>query len=303
MIRRLAVLICLAGSAAHSETIFVRSGEHETFSRLVLSIPEGRSWRLGRTSTGYGMVLDGGPDSYDISEVFERIPRDRISGLTADDMQLDIAVACECYADAFLWRPDRLVIDIIDGAAPADSDFESALNEVAQEAPEPDRVALPIVNPGPVVRAREPLVPGTFEVVPPSDRRVAEAERAIIESLARAASQGVFALPERPLGFVADQLEDGTSSTPSPQLPAITAVTDPMDGMPLELAEPGNRAGPGLVLRTPIERAEGGEPGAEDRLGHCIENEQVSVHDWGDERDYSVQLADKRRALTCDPAP
>lgn len=294
----IACAFVLLGTSGHAETIFVRSGQHESFSRLVLSIPVGGAWRLGRSGNGYELSLDEGEHEFDVSEVFERISTNRITSLGQQSGQLSIDLACDCHADAFLWRSDRLVIDIVDGPAPLGSEFEAALSNDEQVAPAVPRVMLPIVTEAASTQVRAPLIAGTFEVDPPSDTRVAEAERAIIESLARAASQGVFAMPSRPLPFVADQLtEDGVVSEAS-ALPVLTPVTDPMDGMPSELSEPGSASGPGLVLRTSIERADDGQPGDPGADGRCIENTQVSLQDWGDDRDYSIQLADRRRALT-----
>ena len=118
-----------------AEEVSLRSGDHPTFTRLVLSIGAESGWALNRTASGYALMVDGAT-TYDSSDVFGRISRDRITGLEPEDGRLHIVTGCDCHADAFLFRPDRLVVDIIDGPPPEGSPFEAVL-----EDSEPSRAA------------------------------------------------------------------------------------------------------------------------------------------------------------------
>ena len=78
----ISVLGLWAGSQAESQALIARSGEHDEFSRLVFEVPAGTQWsltqqdRLARLKTNLPDVR------YETSQVFQRIPRSRLSNLT-----------------------------------------------------------------------------------------------------------------------------------------------------------------------------------------------------------------------------
>lgn len=106
----------------------VRTGEHSDFTRLVISIPEGAEWRLGRRPEGYVLRLPVG-EGYDLNGFFDLIPRDRITDVAQDvgAGELILAVDCLCNATAFLFRANLLVVDIRNGPSSRISPFELAL--------------------------------------------------------------------------------------------------------------------------------------------------------------------------------
>ncbi len=128
MIRVLLLLLGLAGPAT-AEVASVTTGEHAGFTRIVLTFPSPSRWSLRRDTDGY--VLDAATADlrYDLSRVFDRIPRDRLSAVWAepDTGALRLKVGCACHAMAFDLRPGLLVIDLRDGPPPADSPFEAAV--------------------------------------------------------------------------------------------------------------------------------------------------------------------------------
>jgi len=89
------------------------------------------AWAPGRTGTGYVFRVDAEGDQlrYDLSDVFDFIPRARLTEIRRTRDGLGLVIGCPCHADAFEYRPDILVIDIKDGAAPEDSPFERPLDE------------------------------------------------------------------------------------------------------------------------------------------------------------------------------
>lgn len=123
----LLVAIAAPGTADAQEAapVTIRSGDHGAFTRLVLAIPDGAAWQLGRSDEGYLFRVDGAAE-FDTSGVFERIPRTRIRELRGAGGDLEILMACDCHADAFAWRPDRIVVDILDGP-PVSPSFEARL--------------------------------------------------------------------------------------------------------------------------------------------------------------------------------
>ncbi|MGL5011213.1 MAG: hypothetical protein ACRC6I_15145, partial [Paracoccaceae bacterium] len=130
MIWRLAIfLICLSGPA-RPDTVSVESGEHADFSRLVLSLPASQDWQFGRTATGYELALALPDQRFDVSGVFDLIPKDRLTGLFVDPTsgKLQLSVACNCHAMPFSLDDRTIVIDLRDGPPPARSAFESGLD-------------------------------------------------------------------------------------------------------------------------------------------------------------------------------
>lgn len=122
--------IWLANPAA-AETILVRSGEHSDFSRLVLK-PAGKpKWVLGRSATGYELRLDDAAIGFDVTRVFDLIPRTRITGVTAEKAgaPLVLAVVEGMHAVAFTTGTGAIVIDVSTGPPPADSPFEAPIEK------------------------------------------------------------------------------------------------------------------------------------------------------------------------------
>jgi hypothetical protein len=126
----LAAVLFLLPMSLSAQTIPVQSGAHDGFARLVLSVEKDTGWSFGRTEDGYALVLGGGLARFDLSDVYRRIPRDRISAIWADpaDGSLRLRVGCACHAIPFEYRPGVLVIDVRDGPAPDGSSFEVALD-------------------------------------------------------------------------------------------------------------------------------------------------------------------------------
>ena len=227
-------LILLWPVATLAQDVTIRSGDHSGFARLVLAIPEGADWRLGRSLDGYDLSI-AGVDGYDATEVFDRIDQSRIAGLTADGALLRVDIACDCHADAFLWRPDRLVLDVIDGAPPEGSPFERALESPVRprRRPEPLEEFEPI----------EPRIP-LPSPRPEEAARVAGIETSLLESLARAASQGVVEFSPAPEPLTLDAPgagpvpglrvqtsvdRDARRAAPHGDAPAATSCPDPLD--------------------------------------------------------------------------
>ena len=284
---------------AAAQTVAVRSGEHETFSRLVLTLPAGAGWSTERTDEGYRVVVEGRVSAFDITQVFERIPRDRITAVApvAGETALDIAVACDCRMEAFGFDGNRLVVDVIDGSdgdAPVTETRETAVAESGNGAARTP-LRLPLFTDRTAVPAPTFTSPlGETAARSPS---VAETERAILESFARAASQGVFDFP----ATIAPVLPEAAERTGSevPVSPGLSPVTDPMDGIPLP--DPGDGPRPGMILRTGIARGEETifEP-LEDEAAACSNIGRLDVAAWSGERDFFDLVGEGRLALTTD---
>ena len=271
----------------------VRSGNHPQFVRLVIPIPESVNWQVGRVSEGFGVRFDQAVD-IDLTGVFDRIPRNRIAEIEVQPDGLEILSVCECHADAFLWQPDRLVVDIVDGPAPTESAFDSSLDQVmvseGVEQPDAPALVLPILPFWPEA-ASSPLgdLPDPFRS---EDERAwtAEAEAAILTGLANAATAGLLDIPIQNIAqMIVEEDGVGVTRTQPPDLLVPGAVA-PVD----VVAETGS---PGLRLRDAMVTDEVTEPGMSPAVA-CHENRNLDLHNWGDDRPYHVQIAERRAALT-----
>ncbi len=302
MLRALLAFLLVFSGAVAADPVRVQTGEHETFTRVVLTIPDGADWALNRDAQGYVVNLPA-TEGYDLDRFFELIPADRIQAVSQDRFagELYLAVECACYADAFLDPPNILVIDIHDGAPATDSPFEVAravspvgLSVVAQPQPVPQFTV-----------KRNPLIPLVFEADTPllrpiiedeSDRpvRVADGivsgeitsttddqqtvemdltdlETSVVESLGRALSQGLLE-PETD-GTPADRQMRDFVAVATPGIRAVTGVD--------QAAIPEN---PQTIITQ------------DGQL--CLPGRFFDVATWGDERSYATQIAEARAKLT-----
>lgn len=105
---------------AQGETVRLLSGEHESFTRLVLVLEKDSSWRLGRTNSGYALELARPGVAVDLSTAFDLIPRERVKRLaySRDSQRLEITSDCPCHIAGFQIGGRTIVLDIADGPAP-----------------------------------------------------------------------------------------------------------------------------------------------------------------------------------------
>lgn len=111
----LAFVIALWAHNAFADVV-VRSGEHANFSRLVIYVDKENSPTLQKTAIGYRFSSGNVSEVFDLSRVFDKIPRTRINAISSPEHGLiDISVDCECHAKTELLSDGRFVIDIVSG--------------------------------------------------------------------------------------------------------------------------------------------------------------------------------------------
>ncbi len=255
-----AFLLVLIASEAVAFTSDIRSGDHPTFSRLVIDIPVNANWDVGETDNGYGLRISG-VTQFETNSVFDRIAKDRISamspGRNADEIL--IGTNCDCGIDAFLWRPDKLVVDILDN---------NSIENVSKTQPfyqVPKAVNLPIITSQ--IEIARPTLP--IEI---THSRIASngnntLENLIIEGISRGASQGLLK-PTRKL------------------LPNENSTA----GDPIFENESG------LLAHTSMENAlmvSGDNPENEDV---CLPSEYYDVPNWGSESGFVDHISELRSA-------
>lgn len=305
----LAALVWVAAFGAAAETVTVRSGEHDGFSRLVLRLAEPSAWQFGRTLDGYALRVGRAGVAFDLSQVFDRIPRLRLASLApgTTDSTLTLQLNCACYASAFAFRPDILVIDIRPGPPPTDSPFERQLEgaaplpspvpaNVPARLPRPDprqRVEMPIYD----WRSNAPAVPPQFATAaepatpppPPAPAapkpQLAALQDQLAREIGRAAAQGL--LTPDPAAFADDP--PTPPQPPDAGDPAPAGPTSAPDG-----PEPAR-----MTAQTALDRALDSDrkPATTETGAACIPDSQLDLRSWGDDRPAADQIAARRQAL------
>lgn len=128
------MLLAVCPISLFAQDEIVRTGWHVAFTRIVLPIPSGSEWDISEVERGY-LIQTQNVSDLDLRQVFDRIPQERVSNITQVNGKLSVEVVCDCYVDAFLWRPNRLVVDIVDGPPPETSLFDLE-NASISEPPE-----------------------------------------------------------------------------------------------------------------------------------------------------------------------
>lgn len=259
MIRRLLVSMSLVGPVS-AEPVRVYSGEHGDFTRLVVELPSEVGWTVGRTPEGYAFSVSGPtrPD-YDLSAVWQRIARSRVTALDADATTgtLRLTLGCDCFLFPFEYQPGVVVLDIKPGSAPEGSAFEAAFVDQAFVArPSPgtttdagyDWLSRPsgTSTRRQVAKLPLPLATGEVSLEPIRD--------ALLQQVARGAADGVvdMALP----------------------LPDRAAPVADADTLPWSSMRIGER--PGILVSDPDAFVEGMLPAAT-----CAADDDLDVAAWG----------------------
>lgn len=232
----------LAGTMARSQSVVVQSGEHAGFTRLVLDIGASRDWIMTGTGALRTLTLDPPADGFSVAQVFDLIPRTRLSDLQTDPagQALTMMLACPCDIAAERYRQRYLILDIaptVDRTGPA-ADLQtpsaadlSAVNRQAAAERLPDITTLLTSD-----RPALPLPPTSDPSRPSPAVDMAEAARIMAEQLARAAASGLLdAAPGRPLSD-ADPADRPAADMP---VAAVDPAPETVPGLePAIVAEP-----------------------------------------------------------------
>ncbi len=144
------ILITVATSAT-AETLVVRSGEHDSHTRLVVKVPPGTEWVLARRKNGARLTVSIDDVLFQTEGVFGRLTSNRLSALSQSEpgAALDLEFGCDCVAMAFLFQQSMIVVDISQGTLPppltANIPLPPSLPPLGVEDP-PEPLALPLLT-------------------------------------------------------------------------------------------------------------------------------------------------------------
>ncbi|HCP82295.1 MAG TPA: hypothetical protein DIT67_12190 [Octadecabacter sp.] len=286
---RIAILLSLVPFMALADPVTIRSGEHETFSRLVISIGVNTGWSVEPDEDGYVLKLEGRSDGFDTSQIFERIQRKRLRDVqqTAPNA-LGLRVECACEVDAFLWRPGYLVVDFKDGPEPVrvQSNVGFGPLNTATSSPSEGVTIAPLVLPN-ILHFLPPEIEKN-ERAPNEDAQdptdLSATEEALAIGIARAASQGF--------------LEPATVNTGQPEV----SIEEPEPELVLAVEEsntPVSSARPGVGISTAMDRdlAQLGIELGRSLDQQCLPADLFEIEAWGDGRAFHEQASALAEAL------
>ncbi len=103
--------------AFSATSVPVQSGEHATYTRLVIRINEGTAWEISLADRQAKISIEQPSLSLDLSKIFLKIPKSRIQSViqTLPGDPLTIDLNCNCAVEGFVQSGIWLVIDVKDG--------------------------------------------------------------------------------------------------------------------------------------------------------------------------------------------
>ena len=296
------LLVLFLPMPAWSEVVSIRSGEHDTFSRLVLSIEAGIDWNVSQTDGGAHLILDEHIDGFDVSQVFERIPRDRLRELEqVGPGTLALDFSCNCSVETFLWRSDRLVLDLVENPGGVDSIAPIVMfdsldpDTIDLMGPIKPNTALPDVAilanglslTGFSVELNSPVEAELLEFPEATQSEdIALSEVALLEGIARAASQG----------FLIPNVHDVTlEPVPAPSQSAKEVEPIQTSSVEVDTGHPQ----PGIDISTALEQSlsDIGSLLSGSVEQRCLPTELFNISDWGNGAGFHEQVAQLSEAL------
>ncbi len=297
MTRLLIVLAAfwLGVSASFAQTITVRSGEHENFSRLVLTLPKEISWKIVESNRSFSLRVDAPTVLFDYSQVFERIPRKRIVAISQERVGSDLvfSLACDCSVSSFVDNANLVVIDVKNaqvqqdqrqrthGSPISQTTYRFSMPSGRQKPISTKTTLLPVVI-GQVIESSPPVA--MEPITPPQGVRsysnINVSEERLLAQIERASDQGLLEFSEgsKPANPKEQRMSgsDMPAEVPEKPLPMSLSVTTVIDR---DLA-----AGVALLDLSSAEL-------------YCTDPKFVAIGSWGGEENYSDEISRLRSQL------
>lgn len=298
MIRWLASIVALMLAALPSlaQTVTLRSGEHATFTRFVIRLPQGADWRINRSDRSADLTVDIADILFDTSGVFSRIPRKRVSDVRQRNAgaPLTFDLACACTISTFIEDRALLVIDFRDAEDTAASAPRQAaltgMRPVMAESPyrfrfaADDMPAEPLVLPlaaGLVAREISPpnIKPDPGMRLPEASRitSVTALERALVDQISRALGQGLIEQAISPV-------EPPQSSQPAEKAEKALVQTDTAAGHDMR----SNFAVTTTIDRDLNHLAQAIATG--ESANGCLPSEAVALNEWVEGQGFAADV-------------
>ena len=211
----LAVCFVLLPIASVGQTVTVRGGEHDGFTRLVLDLPRKVAWSIVKEDAMI-LTLEGLTPNFEVSSAMQRLSAGRVLAVNVGQEPATLAVAlnCECEVQSFYASQTMLVIDFygspganpVTGVSPTSE--ESNVATVQQPSRDVSGFQLPLILPNDTASKTQSIDMANlgaessqlFEEQIDRARRSRDVERSLLTEMGRVASQGLvephLTLPE-----------------------------------------------------------------------------------------------------------
>nr|WP_319947368.1 hypothetical protein [uncultured Shimia sp.] len=287
--------LCLVTSAAFSEPLQINSGEHEGFTRLVVTMPSPeREWSISGDNKTWALAIDGDDIQYETDGVFSKIARDRLTSLQDKDGLLQLGLACNCSVKAYTFASQYIVIDIADPVSqPANAattihhfphifaGHSSNLNESKTDLSDL-RNGTPSVLP----ETSGALDLGAILV---TQSQVGSAQQALLKEISRATSQGVL----KPVGAQEANLKTPRLTEHGARLPE----TEPQNPPPQPEEQINLNVKSSVMDNKTLAIVEQSLSYATQR---CVDDSVLNVTEWGNNQTFAQQIALLRSRLVSD---
>ncbi|MBK0325904.1 hypothetical protein I5535_01215 [Rhodobacteraceae bacterium F11138] len=283
----ISVLLTLIVSTATAQTISVRSGEHDTFTRLVLYIPAGAEWSIDQADQNAAVRLALPGVRFDTRQVFQRIRKKRLLSLaqTEEGGVLNLELACDCGVVGFNHSSRMLVVDIRDEPPEKVLKLPQPLhlgrhsyrfNQAYGSQSVPD-MKLPLqIDPAP--DAGENLAPAVVALQGAETSGLNRSELRLLEQIGRASEQGLLS-PIQPI-LEAPEIEGAAISVTSNEMPErASGNVSAMTVVDEEFARISDS-----VSRFQKEK-------------ECLDPTAVGVQNWGQDAEFANRIGNLRANL------
>ncbi|SFT95434.1 hypothetical protein [Sedimentitalea nanhaiensis] len=289
------MLLAVQATMATSQSISVRSGEHDTFTRLVMRVPSSVKWSIEQIGREASVRLSMPDAKFNTRQVFQRIRRTRLADLSQPENEggvLNLELACDCSVVGFNHSSTMLVVDIKDetkaNAEPKARSFQ--LGEyIYQFGTSPSfqgfqGLKLPVTIGKP--NLVDPSAKTDMQVARPEKRRTIKpgvniSEQRLLEQIGRAADQGLLA-PLQPVPPVPERKKSETDPTP--------LQTQPVP----------DRPSVNIAAVTVIDRDMSRVSDALTRMEQnreCLPSGLFALQDWGGDEEFSIRIGKLRTDL------
>ncbi len=324
------VILCWAAPAWAAPAL-VRSGEHGSFTRIVVDADPSSGWQIEQDGREVTLDLPRNGEGFAIAGVFQRITRERLADIAADQRRLTLTLGCDCVVTPSSMEPNYIILDIAPGTPPegvTDGAQATALDWTdsiaAMEAAFGLQGPAAPAEPAAATRPAAPALPPEPVVLPlvqaPAARSPFALNRTIAGGMATQANPEAEALDLQTTGEALTVLEDrlarqiGLAATqgllkPAPnrrqhapvataeETPEAPETDQPADTLEA-LLDQGDRPR-NLRIESSVEtreKPEGSVATTMDGLT-CAEPELFAVQDWGTEGGFGAEIAGLRNML------
>lgn len=280
MLRVVSLMTLLLWSvSAQAEPAFVQSGEHVGFTRLVVKIPDGRSWNIRQVDRKVMLKLTEFDKGFDTTRIFDLIPRDRIERVDANEDTLTIHLGCECGVSAFNVDGGYVALDI---AYVAQRQRPPLLRKPTspQITTKPERA---IERKVPLLETND--LPNRTELSGRDIIALKDLQSRLSTEIGRAATRGVLE-PNQVTASAHRRRIDATAF--EHLLPPLTTSKNPA------------RTSSNIRLTTSMDtptRSHPSERKLSDQGQWCPQDDETDVTAWGDMREFDVQISEARLDL------